>query len=307
MFTESIDTRKWVLGVIIRLRPRRLSPGGLVTQGGLLFALVIFIFPFYWMVASSLKPLADIYTVPVQFWPARPTLSNYLEVLGVIPSETISGRGGVHMGHVMLNSAYIAAAYTTGSVFLSSLAGYAFAKMRFRGRNVLFILMLSTMMIPSSVGLIPNYMIMARLGWVNTWWPLIVPGLATPFSVFWMRQYIMTVPDEMLEAAQIDGCGPFSIYWRVVAPVIAPGLAALTIFNFMGNWNAFMGPLIYLNNARLYTVPLFLALLNSSVTGQPTPLHLVFAASAISILPALALFLGAQRYFIAGLTTGSIK
>ena len=167
--------------------------------------------------------------------------------------------------------------------------------------------MLATMMLPGSVSLIPNYMIMAKIGWINTWLPLIIPGLATPFSVFWMRQYITSVPDEMVEAAQIDGCGPFGIYWRVIVPVIAPGLAALTIFNFMGNWNSFMAPLIYLNNARIYPVPLFLALLNTSINAQPTPYTLTFAAALISLLPILAVFLGAQRYFIAGLTAGSLK
>ena len=122
-----------------------------------------------------------------------------------------------------------------------------------------------------------------------------------------MRQYITTVPDEMIEAARMDGCGPFSVFWLVVVPVIGPGLAALTIFNFLGNWNAFLAPLIYLNDALKYTVPLFLNLLNGSVQGQPTPVHLVFAASAISITPILVIFVGAQRYFIAGLTAGSIK
>ena len=150
-------------------------------------------------------------------------------------------------------------------------------------------------------------MIMARLGWVNTWWPLIVPGLASAFSVFWMRQYMTTVPDEMIEAAQIDGCGPFGIYYRVVLPVVAPGIAALAIFTFMGSWNAFLAPLIYLSDARKYTVPIFLSLVNSSFQGQPVPVHLVFAASVMSILPILAIFIFAQRYFIAGLTAGSIK
>ena len=122
-----------------------------------------------------------------------------------------------------------------------------------------------------------------------------------------MRQYMTTVPDEMIEAARMDGCGPFATYWRVVAPVVLPGMAALAIFSFMGHWNAFMGPLIYLNKPELYTLPLFLAVLDSGVSGRPTPLHLIFTASFVSILPILLIFLFAQRYFIAGLTAGSIK
>jgi ABC-type glycerol-3-phosphate transport system permease component len=287
---------------------RRLSSGTIATHAVLLLGVLVFMFPFYWMVTSSLKPLADIYITPVPLWPPHPIVTNYLEVLGLIPSEVISARGDISLARALVNSMIIGTVYTVAAAFLASLGGYAFAKMRFRGRNGLFLFMLATMMIPSSVGLIPNYMIMAKLGWVNTWWPLIVPGLAAPFSIFWMRQYMTTVPDEMLEAAKVDGCGPFGIYWRVVVPVVAPGLAALTIFNFMNNWNAFMGPLIYLNDARLQTTPLYLALLSTaSSTGHPSPANLTFAAATISVLPILALFLGAQRYFIAGLTAGSIK
>ncbi len=285
----------------------RLSPGQLLTQVGLFIALLIFIFPFYWMVSSSFKPMADIYVVPVQFWPARPTFNNYMEITGLIPSDEIDWRGGVSLTRTLFNSTFIAAVFTIGSVFLASLAGYAFAKLRFKGRNALFLSMLATMMIPNSIGLVPNYIIMAWLKWVNTWYPLIIPGLATPFAVFWMRQYMTTVPDEMIEAARIDGCGPFATYWRVVTPVVLPGMAALAIFSFMGSWNAFVGPLIYLNKPELYTLPLFLALLNSGVSARPTPLHLLFAASFVSVLPILLIFLLAQRYFIAGLTAGSLK
>ena len=293
--TSPISPKKW------------LSLGGIFTHAFLLIALLVFIFPFYWMVSSSLKPLEDIYIVPVQFWPTRPTFSNYLEIAGLIPSDEIDFRGGVSLARTFLNSTIIAVINTAGNVFLASLAGYAFAKLRFKGRNALFLSMLATMMIPNSVGLVPNYLIMAWLKWINTWYPLIIPGLATPFAVFWMRQYMTTVPDEMIEAARIDGCGPFATYWRVVAPVVLPGMAALAIFSFMGHWNAFMGPLIYLNKPELYTLPLFLAVLDSGVSGRPVPLHLIFTASFVSILPILLVFLFAQRYFIAGLTAGSLK
>ncbi|MBI2940023.1 MAG: carbohydrate ABC transporter permease [Chloroflexi bacterium] len=285
---------------------RRALLGRVALHAVLVVAFLLFIFPFYWMLTSSLKPLADIFAVPIQFWPARPSPINYLEVLGLAPSPVISGRR-VTMAQAFLNSSIVAATYTGASVFFSSLAGFSFAKLRFWGSRVLFVVMLATMMIPNSVGLIPNYIIVARLGWIDTWLPLIVPSVASAFGVFWMRQYISSVPDEMIEAAQIDGCGPFAVYSRIVLPVIGPGLAALTIFKFMGNWNAFFGPLIYLKTAELYTVPIFLALLNTSVQGYPIPYQLVFAAAAISIVPILVIFVGAQRYFIAGLTAGSVK
>ena len=286
---------------------KAISLGRIFTHLLLLIALLVFIFPFYWMLSSSLKPLEDIYIVPVPLWPTRPSFNNYLEIVGLIPSDEIDFRGGVSLVRTFLNSTIIAVINTAGNVFLASLAGYAFAKLRFKGRNALFLSMLATMMIPNSVGLVPNYLIMAWLKWINTWYPLIIPGLATPFAVFWMRQYMTTVPDEMIEAARIDGCGPFATYWRVIAPVVLPGMAALAIFSFMGHWNAFMGPLIYLNKPELYTLPLFLAVLNSGVSGRPTPLHLIFTASFVSILPILLVFLFAQRYFIAGLTAGSLK
>jgi len=289
-------------------RRRRLALGRVFTHIVLFIALLAFLFPFYWMITSSLKPQADIFSMPIKFWPTRPTLDNYLELLGLIPSVVIDGLGGHTIARFILNSTIIAIVYTLGAIFLASLAGYAFAKIRFKGRNALFIFMLATMMIPASVGLIPNYIIIAKLGWVNTWLPLIIPSLATPFNVFWMRQYTTSVPDEMLEAAKIDGCGPFGIYWRVVLPVVKPGLAALAIFAFMSNWNAFMVPLIYLNKTELYTLPLFLGFLNSSsVSSRPVPFHLVFAGSFLSVLPILAIFVLAQRHFVAGLTAGSLK
>lgn len=286
---------------------RRLSLAAVFTHAFLFLALLVFIFPFYWMITSSFKPISDIYIIPVQLWPSHPTFSNYLEIAGLIPSDEIDFRGGISLTRTFLNSTIIAVINTVGNVFLASLAGYAFAKLRFRGSNALFLSMLATMMIPNSVGLVPNYLIMAWLKWINTWYPLIIPGLATPFTVFWMRQYMTTVPDEMIEAARIDGCGPFATFWRVVSPVVLPGMAALAIFSFMGHWNAFMGPLIYLNKPELYTLPLFLGVLNSGVSGRPTPLHLIFTASFVSILPILLIFLFAQRYFIAGLTAGSLK
>ena len=286
---------------------RKFSLGLIFTHVCLFIALLVFVFPFYWMISSSLKPMADIYIVPVQFWPARPSLNNYLEIAGLIQSDEIDFRGGISLTRTFLNSTFIAVVNTAGTVFLASLAGFAFAKLRFKGRNALFLSMLATMMIPNSVGLVPSYLIMAWLKWINTWYPLIIPGLATPFAVFWMRQYMTTVPDEMIEAARIDGCGPFASYWRVVVPVVLPGMAALAIFSFMGHWNAFMGPLIYLNKPELYTLPLFLAVLDSGVSGRPVPLHLIFTASFVSILPILLIFLFAQRYFIAGLTAGSLK
>lgn len=280
--------------------------GRVLTYTVLTLAAIFFVFPFYWMVVSSFKPLTDIFSLPIQLWPARPTLDNYAELFGLISSRELSGMR-VRFPLAFVNSLIVAVIYTIGSVLLSTLSGFAFAKLRFRGREVLLWIMLATMMVPHSVGLIPNYLIITRLGWLDTWWPLIIPSLAAPFGIFWMRQYISGVPDEMLEAGQLDGCGPFGLYWRIVVPVIAPGMAALAIFKFMFNWNAFLGPLIYLQTPEKYTLPLLLALLSQAQQGRPIAYNLVFAASFLSVIPILVVFIGAQRYFVAGLTVGSVK
>jgi ABC-type glycerol-3-phosphate transport system permease component len=272
----------------------------------LIIVSAICLFPFYWLLTSSFKQLSDIVTREIQWWPENPTLDNIRQLLGFQESAALSGRN-VNFARSLLNSVVVATIATIGTVFLSALMGFTFAKMQFRGRRPLFLLVLMTMMIPPSVGLVPTYVIATKLNWIDTWWPLIVPTLASAFGVFWMRQYISNVPDEMLDAARVDGCGPFRMFLEIVVPVILPGIAALSIFIFLTSWNNFLAPLIYLQSGEKYTMPLALALLNTTHGGEPVPLHLVFSASALSILPILIVFLMAQRYFIAGLTGGSTK
>ncbi len=275
-------------------------------HGVLLIASVICLFPFYWLWTSAFKHLPDIVTRDIQWWPVDPTLSNIRQLFGLEESPELSGRN-VNFARSLLNSGIVATISTVGTVFISTLMGFTFAKLEFRGRRPLFLLVLTTLMIPPSVGLVPTYVIASKLNWIDTWWPLIVPTLASAFGVFWMRQYITNVPDEMLDAARIDGCGPFRMFYEIVVPVILPGIAALSIFIFLTSWNNFLAPLIYLQSGEKFTMPLALSLLNTSHQGSPIPLHLVFAASAISVLPILVVFLAAQRYFIAGLTGGSTK
>ncbi len=275
-------------------------------HGVLLITSLICLFPFYWLWTSAFKTLPDIVSRDIQWWPENPTLSNIRQLFGFEESSALSGRN-INFARSLLNSTIVATISTVGTVFLSTLMGFTFAKLQFRGRRPLFLLVLTTLMIPPSVGLVPTYVIASKLNWIDTWWPLIVPTLASAFGVFWMRQYISNVPDEMLDAARIDGCGPFRMFREIVVPVILPGIAALSIFIFLTSWNNFLAPLIYLQSGEKFTMPLALSLLNTSHQGSPVPLHLVFAASAISVLPILVVFLMAQRYFIAGLTGGSTK
>ena len=250
--------------------------------------------PLYWTVVSAFKPLTEIMTVPVTFIPLHPTLENF----GGLLTQTLFARG-------MLNSTLIALANVILQVFFCSLAGFAFSKYRFRGRDVLFTMVLGTVMIPQYVTLIPNYIVMGKIGWLNTWAPLIVPGIANAFGIFWMRQYIATVPDEFLDAARIDGAGEFGAFWRVVVPIIKPGLVTLALFIFLTSWNEFLLPLVYLRARELYTVQLIMA--NIFRTQYKTNYHWVMAAAILATLPIAVLFATLQKQFISGLTLGGLK
>jgi len=268
-----------------------------------MFAL-FFLLPFYYGLIASFMPVSDIYHLPLYLFPPEPTLANYRILLtSDYPKELASI--GMTIFRPMFNSAFIATAFTMGALFFCSLGGYAFAKYRFRGRDGLFLLLLVTLMVPNSVGLIPNFIIMSRLHWVDTWLPLIVPNVASAFGIFWMRQYMYSVPNELIDAARIDGSGEFGTYWRIVLPVVRPALGALGIYMLLESWNTFLEPLIYLKSQQIYTLPLYLALLNGQ--AHYNAVDLVITASIISMLPVLAIFLGMQRQFVSGITLGAVK
>lgn len=250
--------------------------------------------PLYWMVMSSFKPLNEILTIPVMLVPQTPTLENYSLLL----TETLFARS-------MFNSISIALINVVVQVFLCSLAGFAFAKYRFRGRNLLFTLVLGTVMIPVSVQLVPNYIIMANLRWLDTWLPLIIPTAANAFGVFWMRQYMFSLPDELLDAARLDGASEFGLFWRIVLPLARPGLGALALFIFTTSWNEFLLPLVYLRSAEVYTVQLMISSIFRTRFQQN--FHLLMSASVLAIIPMTILFVALQKQFIAGLTLGSVR
>jgi len=190
-------------------------------------------------------------------------------------------------------------------VFFCSLAGFGFAKYRFKGRSFLFTLVLGTVMIPVSVQLVPNYLLMAKLGWLNTLIPLIVPSAANAFGIFWMRQYMYSVPDELLDAGRLDGASEFGLYWRIVVPLIRPALGALALFVFTTSWNDFLLPLVYLRSQETFTVQLMIDSI-FRVRFQQN-FHLLMSASVLAIIPMTILFFTLQRQFVAGLTLGSVK
>lgn len=260
----------------------------------LIGAAVLSLIPFYWMVMSSFKPLEDILTIPVWLIPLRPTLDNYNELL----TTTLFARS-------MFNSICIGLINVVLQVFLCSLAGFAFAKYEFRGKAILFTLVLGTVMIPASVQLVPNYIVMGRLKWLDTWLPLIIPGAANAFGIFWMRQYMYSIPDELLDAGRLDGATEFGLFWRLVLPVARPALAALALFVFTTSWNDFLQPLVYLRSQEQFTVQLMIASIFRTKFQQN--FHLLMAASVLAIIPMTVLFFSVQRQFIAGLTLGSLK
>lgn len=254
---------------------------------------VAFIIPFYWMFVSSLKFPSQIFTFPPQIIPSEMTLKNYRTLF----SET-------HYLRNLLNSVLIAGSSTLLSIIFCSMGGFGFAKYNFPAKKILFYILLGTMMIPHAVRMIPLYTLMTKIHWVDTYQAVIFPGLANAFGIFWMRQYMSTIPDDLMDAARIDGCSDFRIYWNIFLPVAKPAIAALAILLFMQQWNMFMWPLVILRSEEMLTVTVMLAQLEG-VTY--TPYGQILAGSAMATLPILIVFFLMQKQFIAGITRGAIK
>ena len=262
---------------------------------GLLIGVSAFmIIPFIWMVSTSLKPADEIFAIPPIIISPNSSLNAYAylqeqyNILGIVK-----------------NTFVIAFSATLLRLFFCALGGYGFAKFKFPGQGALFAFLLGTMVIPSVVTLVPVYIIMRDLKWIDTFWPLIIPGAANAFGIFFMRQYIMSVSNELMDAARIDGAGEFTIFWRIILPIVAPGLTSLGLIFFMGSWNDFIGPLIYLKSPEHFTLPLIIRSLIGPV-GR-TVYDVQMAASVISLIPLLIIFLIFQRRFVEGITAGAIK
>lgn len=258
-------------------------------------AALIGVFPFYWMIVTSLKPANSVLEFPPRLIPVSFDFSNYLKVFEMAPIMPIA----------YLNSFKVAILATLGTLFTSALAAYAFSKMRFRGQGILFGVLLGTLMIPSQVTLIPMYIVFAKFGWVDTHLPLIVPQVLTnAYGVFMIRQYMVRIPREYIEAAQIDGCGYFRSFLRIMLPLSKPILITLGLLTFVGSWNNYFTPLIFLNSEQNFTVPLAVASFRSVYTIQ---WELMMAAAAIAVAPVVVLFLASQKYFVESIALSGIK
>lgn len=250
--------------------------------------------PFFWMLSTSFKQPAGIFKMPPEWIPDPLTLDNYTKIW----DKTDLARGFV-------NSMIIAVISTGGEIFTSTLAGYAFARMRFRGRNVMFGLLLSTMMIPGVVTMIPAFILFKNLGWIDSWYPLIVPLLlGSSFAIFLCRQFFATLPEELADAGKVDGANPFQIYWILYLPQAKPIMATLAVLGFIARWNDYLGPLIYVRSPDKYPIALMLTSLNTMYEAQWT---LLMAGSMIALLPIIVLFFTLQRYFIESIALSGIK
>jgi multiple sugar transport system permease protein len=266
-------------------------------NGLLLLGAVLSAFPFYWMLVLATHSTMEIFHWPPLFLPGTNIMINYEVMMSIIP-----------FWRNLFNSAFVAVTHTFLVLILCSMAGYAFAMYRFPGRDKLFAIMLATMMIPWLVGIVPWFILMSKwLHWINRYEALIIPGAASAFGIFWMRQYIRsTIPSELLDAARIDGCPEYQVFFRVVAPLLAPAYGALGIMTFMGSWNAFMTPLLVMQDKVMYTLPVALALLRQD-PQRGFDAGALMLGTSMAVLPILIVFLLAARQFMAGLTMGALK
>ncbi|MFI6321857.1 carbohydrate ABC transporter permease [Nonomuraea sp. NPDC050556] len=249
--------------------------------------------PFYWLAMAATHTNSDIFGWPPKFLPG--------DQLGV---NTAKLEESIGLVQVLGNTLFVAVAQTAGAIVVSLLAGYAFAKFEFKGRNAFFLLLLSTLVIPGGVTIIPIFQMMNDIGLIDSFPALILPSLSVPFGIFLMRQSLLAVPDELLDAARVDGAGELRVLWRVVIPVMRPVIAALAVFLFLGAWNDFLWPLIALRSPEMYTLPVALATLQGLAR---TDFGQVMVGTAISSLPMMVLFLVLQRQFISGLLAGATK
>lgn len=249
--------------------------------------------PLVWMVSASLMPSGQASTFPPRFLPGPVTFEHYKNVLT-----------RMNLARALFNSGVLALSVTLFSLLINSMAGYAFAKYRFRGRDPLFKFLISSMVIPAQVTMLPLFLMLNKMGFINSYVGVIIPGLASIFGIFLIRQFALAIPDSYIEAARMDGAGDFRIYWSLVLPLCKPVLITLAVFTFMGTWNDFLWPLIVMTDDSMYTLPVALANLSLEHV-QDT--ELMMAGSVITIAPVLLIFVAVQKYYVSGIMAGGVK
>lgn len=258
--------------------------------------MIVILTPFYWMVSTSLKKKGDVYLYPPQWIPPSPQWQNYREVLDVIPVLTFARNSGIVVSGVMI-----------GTLLSCSFTAYGFARLRAPGRDFIFLLVLSTLMLPTVVTLVPTYIAFNKIGWIDSFKPLIVPSFfGNPFYIFLLRQFYLSIPRELEESARLDGASSFRIWWNIMLPLSKPALATVAVFSFFASYNDFFGPLIYLNDESKRTLAVALSYFSGSPQAGPQ-MHLTMAMATLATIPSLIVFLLAQRYFVRSIVTSGIK
>jgi len=273
-------------------RARRFAVAAAI-NAALVVAALLTLFPLAWMVAASLMPAGEATALPPRLLPSEPTLEHYRTLLGRLELARYLGA-----------SALVALGATFFSVTFNSMAGYAFAKLRFPGRERISRVMLAALVVPGQVGMLPLFLLLREMGLLNSYWGVLVPGMASIFGIFLVRHYAESIPDALLDAARVDGAGEFRIFWQIALPLCRPILVTLAVATFMGTWNDFLWPLVVLSDDRLYTLPVALAGLFGEHV-QDT--ELMMAGAVVTVLPVMVVFLALQRYYVAGITAGSLK
>jgi multiple sugar transport system permease protein len=252
---------------------------------------IIMIFPFVWMIATSFKQPWDVYNLSII--PPEATFNNYIRLFE-----------GSNFPRWFFNSFVVGLLVTFSVLFFDSLVGYTLCKFNFKGKKIIFILILSTMMIPTEMLVIPWYIMSNKWGWVDSYWGIMFPGIMTGFGTFLMRQFFQGVPDELLDAARIDGLNEFQIWWKIAMPLVKPAISALAIFTFLGNWNAFLWPLIVISKTELYTLPVGLAFFSGEFQ---TEWEMVMTGASVATIPVLIVFLIFQKQIIKGIALSGLK
>ena len=256
---------------------------------------LVTLLPFVWMILGSFKTSGEIIRIPPSFWPENPTLQNY---------ETILTDPKLPLARFYMNSLFVSISVVALVLFTSSLAGFIFAKYEFFGKNIAFGFILATLMIPFQVLMIPSYLILVRLGLIDSLWGLVIPGATSAFGIFLMKQFIQGLPNELMDAARIDGSSEWGIYWRIILPQVGPALATLGILTFMGTWNSYLWPLIVITSHEKRTLPIVLTWFNSM---HGTRYDLTMAASVLIVVPILIVYALLQRWIVQGFTLSGLK
>ena len=261
---------------------------------------LVMIVPFVWMISASFKTEADVMKIPIEWIPKYFYPDNYKRVLSIGTTSSTN----YHFGLAYFNSIKVAVISTVVAITSATLAGYAFAKLKFKGSNVLFIVYLAQMMVPSQLTLIPRFIMFMQLGWMNTHLSLIVPKIIAVSSTFMLRQSFLSTPDELREAARIDGAGEYRAFAQVMLPLVKPTIAATATVQFLDAWNSYLDPLVFISNWKKWTIPLAL---NQFVGTEVTQYNLTMAACCMAVVPVFIVFLFGQKFFLKGLSVGAAK